>query len=702
MDYETKLNVLTGFVEHRFYILDALNPTIEQENEYRKDEYIDNIEYMTSLMEKPVSKLSKFSDVSWDFNNDYPNAARNVQGAKLRISFSKYTEIPLFVLIEMKVIFELALLNNSIFKLQSKEGQNRTKKVLKANSLITIFENGLAFINEVFKQASHELGLEFIHEKIRSLSDITPDLYHKAATNYDRIKSVELDKFFKYLRSPASVKYIFEKPIAYVELNNLKWKRLANTNTSKKEQVLPDLVFETLSKIASFIIVDFLSAIGTKEKISDVSSLERFNTSDYLSWADQEQVTHEILNGYIAIRLGTKGYSASFVTNMVEPYNWMLNKDSHVMGGRTLREKLWERGYKLNNLREYFNLVAYACTYLVGQYTGMRPSELSEVRVQDCSCLVQDDGVWLIESTIKKHEEETNTGLFDDRWVAIPIVRDAILAASYISKIKASPYLVSNVDTVKPESLPLAMSSNGITWQMNIFISQLLGESIANEIKFNPYMLRHTLTYQLFKAEVGLPLISFQLKHFIDNVSRYTSKGSTSSVTLGYGDIGEMLSRDGSRISTKKSLRRAAEIEAIKTVHNPNGVYYGGKAIEHKKGLIKFFQGYMTEGYTEEEVYEAMVDQGVAVVYVGQGLCYGGREEEYDSSLPCIGTLRCNPARCKQAVVTIKHAPKWREVYTLNKVNLNKPEYSHNREQIEAAMNEAKMVLESLGEELEL
>ena len=150
-----------------------------------------------------------------------------------------------------------------------------------------------------------------------------------------------------------------------------------------------------------------------------------------MSWAKQEQVTHEILNGYIAIRLGTKGYSSSFVTDIVEPYNWMLNKDSNVMGGRALRKKLWERGYKFDNLREYFNLVSYACTYLVGQYTGMRPSELSEIRVQDCSCLVQDDGVWLIESTVKKHKDEISTGLFDDRWVAIPIVKDAILAAAF-------------------------------------------------------------------------------------------------------------------------------------------------------------------------------------------------------------------------------------------------------------------------------
>lgn len=702
MDYETKLNVLTGFVEHRSYILDALDLTKDQNKEYFQHKHADDIEYMTSLIDKPVSKLSKFSDGIWDFNKDYPNAARNVQGPKLRIIFSKYTEIPVFVLIEMKIIFELALLNNSIFKLQKKEGKSRSKKTLKANSLIPIFEIGLTFINEIFRQASYDLGSAFVQERIRTLSDITPDLYYKAAKNYDRVKGVELDRFFKYLRSPASVKYVFEKPIAYVELNSLKWKRLANTNTSKKEQVLPDLVFESLSKMASFIIVDFLNAIGASAKISDPNSLERFNTSNHVSWANEEGVTHEILNAYIAMRLGTKGYPSSFITNIIEPYDWMLKKDSSVMGGRTLRKALKKRGYKLDNLREYFNLVAYACTYVVGQYTGMRPSELSEIRVQDCSCLVQDDGVWLIESTVKKHKDEISTGLFDDRWVAIPIVKDAILAASYISKIKVSPYLISNVDTVKPGSSPQSMASNGITYQMNNFIGQLLGKNIASELKFNPYMLRHTLTYQLFKAEVGLPLISFQLKHFVESISKYTSTGATSSVTLGYGDIGEMLSKDGNRKGDTKSLRRAAELDAIKTAHNPNGTYYGGKASEHKKGLIKTFNGYMAEGYTEDEIYEAMVDQGVAMVYMGQGLCYGGRAEEYDSSLPCIGSLRCNPARCKQAVVTTKHAPKWREVYMLNKNNLNKPEYLESREQILAAMNEAKMVLENLGEAIEL
>lgn len=704
MNSEAKLDVLTHFAEHRFSILNSLNSTKNQNMECSQPEDTGSTTYIDLLMHKPVSKLSRFSDQIWDFNQDYPNAARNVQGAKLRIDFTKYKAIPIYVLTEIKIIFELVLLSNLIFKPQhtGPRTRSRVKGIIKVNSLIPYFESGLTFINEIFKQANNELGYEFVQTKIKTLSDIGPDLYYKAAANYERVKGKELDKFFSYLRSPASLKYVFEKPITYVELNSLPWNKLANANKEKKEQVLPDQVFETLSKVASFIVVDFLNAIGDRDRISDSYSLERFNASNYTSWAYKAGINQEVLNGYIALRLKNKGYSSNFIKNITSSYNWMIDTDSNIKHGSALREVLINRGYTLVGLRDYFNLLTYSCMYLVGQYTGMRPSELAEVRVQNCSCLNEDNGVWLIESSVKKHQSEISTGLFDDKWVAIPIVRDAILAASYIAKIKASPYLVSNIDTVNPNSLPKPMTSGGIRHQINLLIERLLGERTVNEINFNPYMLRHTLTYQLFRAEVGLPLISFQLKHFVDSVSKFTFDGATSSVTLGYGDIGEMLSKDGKRKGSNTSLRRTAELEAIKAAHNPHGIYYGGKANEHTQRLIKMFQGYMAEGYTEDEVYEALVNQGVAVVYMGQGLCYGGRGEEYDSSLPCIGSLRCNPARCKQAVVTSKHAPKWREVYILNKANLNKPEYSYNREQIMAAMNEAKMVLEYLGEAVEL
>lgn len=700
MDKEAKISILTGFVNHRRYIMNELNTAKNLDSDLHPQESIESTTYINALMERSVSKISKFSDNVWDFNSDYPNAAQNVKGAKLRINFLKYKNIPKFVLTELKIILELALLNNLIFRPKLNSRKNNKKGTLKVNSLIPIFEKGLTFINQIFIQISQELGYEFVQTQIKTLSEVNTEHYHEAAKKYEYVKGRELDQFFEYLRSPSAVKYVFDKPLAYVELNSLNWKKLPSTEKKNKEKVLPDNVFENLSKIASLIVVDFLNATGQKSKILDINSLEALYSSKYSSWANQVGVNHEILNAYIAVRLRNKGYSSSSVLSIIEPYDWMLNKNG-LACGLTLRKALTSRNYQLDKLREYFNLVSYSCVYLVAQYTGMRPSELAEVKVKDCSCLVEEHEVWLIKSTVKKHQQEINTGLFDDKWVAIPIVRDAILAASYIAKIKSSPYLISNMDTVSSSNSPIPMGSTGITHQMNNFIVKILDATVANQIKFYPYMLRHTLTYQLFRAEVGLPLISFQLKHFVDSVSKFTSLGATSSVTLGYGEIGEMLSKDGSRTGNK-SLRRSAELEAVKTVHNPNGTYYGGRAVEHKTNLIKLFQGYMAEGYTEEEVYEAMADQGMAIVYVGQGICYGNRNEEYDTTLPCIGSLRCNPARCSQAIVTSKHAPKWREVYILNKANLNKPEYAHNREQIQAAIDEAAMVLNSLGEMVEL
>lgn len=699
MNTETQLNILKNFAEHHHNLIN--NPSLEnglQQSLPKK--YIESREYMTQLMGIPISNISKFSDSTWDFNSNYPNAARNVKGAKLRINFSKYVDVPKFVLTEIKVIFELALLNNTIFKPQS-DGKVKYKKgVLKANTLISIFEYGLTFINEIFKQLNLELGSEYVQTRFKTLSTVSPVYYYNAAKHYERIKSSELDNFFAYLRHPNAIKYVFKKHIPNIDLNNLCWKNRPNTRKIKKKQVLPNNIFEHLSKLTSFIIVDFLNAIGEKSKISDFNSLERFKASKYSSWANNERVNHEILNAYIAIRLRTKGYSSCSVLELIDPYDWMMLKNG-LAGGLTLRKALKNRKYELNKLREYFNLVAYSCLYLVGQYTGMRPSELSEVRVKDCSCLIEDEGVWLIESSVKKHKQEILTGLFDDRWVAIPIVRDAILAASYIAKIKSSPYLASNVDTVLPTSSAKSMASTGITHQINYLIKNLLGEDTANQLKFNPYMLRHTLTYQLFRAEVGLPLISFQLKHFIADIGKFTSTGATTSVTLGYGGIGEILSKDGSRIG-KNSLRHEAELEAIKNVFNPNGTFYGGKANEHKKNLVTLFQGYITNGYTEEEVYEALADHGAAVTNIGNGLCYGNRKDDLDSNLPCIGSLKCNPVRCKHALVTVKHAPKWREIYMVNQANLNKPEYEHLREQMLAVMNEAAMVLDNLGEKVEL
>jgi integrase len=694
MDIDTKLDILTVFVNYRTYLLN-----IEKEVARAKvvKDQLDAFTYVTVLMETPVSKLSKFTDAIWDFNKDFPGAAKNIQGAKLRIDFSKHTEIPLFIITELKVVFNLVFLNPLIFKGLYKKSKSKSK--IKANTIIQQFEYGLAFINEIFRQVNAELGSEFVQDRIQTFPDILPEYYHKAAQNYKRVKGPDLDRFFHFIHQHASEKYVFGKKVPYVELGNLKWKKLADQNKgNKKNQVLPDIVFELLSKNSTFIVIDFLKAIN--EEVQDKGSINRLEVSEK-NWAAEVGLNSKTLAAYVAYRLIMKGYSKSYIENQVVLPEWMLNKHSQLLSISKILELMKDKGYEINNLRQYINLVSYCCNYLVGQYTAMRPSELAGIVVKDSACLVEEE-VWLIKSGNKKTKAVENARLFDDKWVAIPIVRDSIKAASHIVKLKASDYLFSNVDTVQCGQNSESMSSKGIQYQMNHLIERFFGKDIKNKIAFNPYMMRHTLTYQLFKAEVGLPLISFQLKHFVNSVSKFTSTGATSQVTLGYGNIGEMLSNGGNRKNGQKSLRHLAELDAVKAVNNPNGVFYGGKAIEHKKRLKKLFDGYMAAGYSEDEIYEAMVTQGIAIVHMGLGMCYGGREEDFDVSLPCIGSLRCNPARCKHAVVTKEHASKWREVYILNKANLNKPEYEYNRTYIEAAMNEAEMVLNNLGESVQL
>ncbi|MCY1459001.1 hypothetical protein D9M71_764380 [compost metagenome] len=96
-----------------------------------------------------------------------------------------------------------------------------------------------------------------------------------------------------------------------------------------------------------------------------------------------------------------------------------------------------------------------------------------------------------------------------------------------------------------------------------------------------------------------------------------------------------------------------------------------------------------------------MTEQHIAVINVGQGFCYGKRQEGFDASLPCIGGLRCNPFRCKNSVVTEAHAPAWKNVYLQNKRSMADPRLQHSVGHYKAAMDEARMVLRSLGIEVD-
>ncbi|KPB92307.1 hypothetical protein ALQ72_04431 [Pseudomonas syringae pv. maculicola] len=465
--------------------------------------------------------------------------------------------------------------------------------------------------------------------------------------------------------------------------------------SEKTYRILPNDVFEKASREASFAVVDFLSVLG--EPVNDLIALTRQNAKGYSS-AKSQRLTPYNYDLYVALRLRRKGYDSSAMGAAIGAV-----RPDFLSGNRQHDFKAPETLLKLTQVplddefRRYINFISYSTCYLVAQYTGMRPSELSEILVE--SCMEKENDYWLLISNVVKHRQGL-AKLFDDKWVAIPIVRDAIRAACLIAKVKQNPYLFSNVDTVAQGAEPASMSSVGISHQFRSFFQEILTDEEFESLEFSPYTLRHTLAYQMARAELGLPFISHQLKHFGDLIGGAGQNQAFSAVSLGYGAIAEILSKGGR--SGGKTPSQVAEEEYFTSYCDPDGNYAGPNAESHKARMKKVFDGYMAAGYTKEQVIAQMAKKRLAIINVGQGFCYGGQRESHDDSLPCIGALRCNPNRCKNAVVTKVHAPKWREIYVSNSLALSSPSSASTQEELRAAMEEAKGVLEYLGEEVEL
>ncbi|CEL32145.1 tyrosine-type recombinase/integrase [Pseudomonas lactis] len=656
---------------------------------------LEALSWYQALMALPVSKTSVLGDAVWDFNDDHPNAARNVQGAKLRLNFDSYPLLNQSAVLEVKVALYCWL------KMPAATRSFASPRNIKANTAISCMKAGLSFLDTMSGQARQLMTDEFFEVGHHGLTYFDAGMYREAALIHPYAFGPDLKKFFTLVRSPFFEEQIFEEPLPYVQLESLAWAKVLKhvPDSERTYRILPNDVFEKASREASFAVVDFLSTLG--EPVDDLVALTRQNASGY-SLANAQELSRYNFELYVALRLRRKGYDSGAMANALSaafgciPSTFQSGSGRHDFKATETLLKLSDS--KLDDdFRRYINFVSYSACYLVAQYTGMRPSELSEILVE--SCMEQESDYWLLISNVIKHRQGL-AKLFDDKWIAIPIVRDAIRAACLIAKVKQNPYLFSNVDTVAQDAEPNSMSSLGITHQFRAFFEDILTDEEFESLEFSPYTLRHTLAYQMARAELGLPFISHQLKHFGDLIGGAGQNKAFSAVTLGYGAIAEILSKGGR--SSSKTPTQMAEEEYIQSYCDPDGNYAGPNAESHKARMKKVFSGYMAAGYTKEQIIAQMAKKRMAIINVGQGFCYGGQREVFDESLPCIGSLRCNPNRCKNAVVTKAHAPKWREIYVQNSLALSSPNSAGSEEELRAAMEEAKGVLEHLGEEVEV
>ncbi|MCB4796108.1 site-specific integrase [Pseudomonas sp. NP21570] len=656
---------------------------------------LEALSWYQALMALPVSKTSVLGDAVWDFNDDHPNAAMNVKGAKLRLNFESFPSVNQSAILEVKVALYCWL------KMPSALRTFASPRSIKANTAISCMKAGLGFLETMSGQARQLLTEEFFEIGYHGLTYFDAGMYREAARIHPYAFGPDLKKFFTLIRSPFLQGLIFDKPLPYVELESLTWAKVAKLvdESEKTYRILPNEIFEKASREASFAIVDFLSALG--EPVDDLVALTRQNASGY-SLASAQELSSYNFELYVALRLRRKGYDSDAMADALSaafghvPAIFQSGSGRHDFKATETLLKLSDANLD-NDFRRYINFVSYSACYLVAQYTGMRPSELAEILVE--SCLEQENDYWLLISNVIKHRQGL-AKLFDDKWIAIPIVRDAIRAACLIAKVKQNPYLFSNVDTVSEGGVPASMTSVGLTYQFRAFFEEILTDEQFETLEFSPYTLRHTLAYQMARAELGLPFISHQLKHFGDLVGGAGQNKAFSAVTLGYGAIAEILSKGGR--SSSRTPTQMAEEEYILNYCDPDGNYAGPNAVSHKARMKKVFSGYMAAGYTKEQIITQMAKKRMAIINVGQGFCYGGQHEEFDESLPCLGGLRCNPNQCRNAVVTKVHAPKWREIYVQNRLALSSPDSAGVEEELKAAMEEARGVLEHLGEEIEV
>jgi len=646
------------------------------------------IKSLLNIMNLTVSRESLFSDCIWYFPEARKKAAKTLASTRFRIDFGSYEYIPETIVFQLKLVTLMALL---LPQSEIPNGNNKNKS-LKVQSVVPMFRGFLSYLNHVFSGLNKAFGSGVVSDNFQSMEMLKRNHYVDYSDGFETttaaVKGIE--RAFSFFQAERVHKMLFSQHLSFPRLRQTK-AVITNSAIDDRKKILPDHVFEKLSAISGYIIVDFLSKLGVEVADQKSSDLMRNFPFD-MGAARLINIDWVALDNYTMLRLASKNYPYDTALQDIDDASNLMTGQHGVHFYRAALQEYFGNTGAVGEIQEYLDLVYRAAVYMLGQYTGMRPSELVEVRLD--TPLVDSFGVPCIVSHLKKHQDSERM-LFDDKWVCIPAMVDALSAARIISRTRANPYLLSKAETTPFGVEPTYLAATGLKYVLKTYFQQVVPNDYDESSLF-PYVLRHTLAYQLFRADLGLPFISHQLKHFGNLVNAFSAASNKgfSIETLGYGEIGEILSGSSKK---RDSFRHKAEIEAVKAAYDPDANYAGVNGDKHARRMMKIFQGYQASGYTKDEIFEAMAEQGMAIANVGTGMCYGGKSEDFDESLPCIGGLRCNPVRCSNAVVTQAHIPKWREVYIENMKVVESGGDGVSSEQAQEAANEARMVLASLG-----
>lgn len=589
-----------------------------------------------------VSKQSKYGDSVWDWNDNSNPRLKACSSFDLKIDWERLSSLYNLTsgIIEDFKKYAFFRLHYSTVVFPNTKKNAHPGVVVKDVRYLSKFLSHL--------RLSLLVGGESL---INNLSDIEVQDLRDCFETYSMVKTPGLRAVLRNLASETLGRHLDCGALKWnkEDISTLPWKMRKPVPYER----LPEKLFSFLSNKAAADVKQFLKAL--KIKTQDKSPVSGKSNPFLQSFSNFDCVFEK----YVKYRNDL----------------WVDRCSATQFVSRARRE-----GIKIGQIDHLIERARYAARIIIMLYTGARCSEFTGFKL---NCLRRKGEDWVIAGTVIKHRD-INAPAERDEWVAIPIVRDAVNVLKQTARVVRSELLFHShfVLSVVSEKF---MNSTGISKGIRRYIDFVDTGKEWEGVKPYPHQFRNSLVFEMRKASLGLPFITYQLKHAYHAMER-----SINDTTLGYGSLGSN--------AVQKAIADA-HLAVLSEIYHPDSPVAGGGAEQHKKRREAYFGGMTHRGLTIDEVLlHLALEGGMPLTDVGLGYCQGqGAKIVVDgikTDPPCIGGLRCNPVRCQNAVIPEHKLPAWKKALVENESRSNDPAFAYARNHLLEAAEEARSVIE--------
>ncbi|MDQ3801444.1 MAG: site-specific integrase [Acidobacteriota bacterium] len=441
-------------------------------------------------LDSKVSHRSVFADPVWSWEDSSNPRLACYAGDHLTIRWSRLSGMSL-----SEEILEV-LKKYAFFRLVcSKAFFPRTRKNAHPASMVTeigTLGNFLSSLCENLSLSNRSL--------INNLSEIEVQDLRTCLNSYPKSHSRILKSALINLASPFFIEVLNTGSPGWrqSDIETLSWKMPPGGKYGR----LPDELFCLLSNSATEDVTQFLQALKI-QSCEPEPSLDRKGNKFLAAFSDFKRFFGE----YVAYK---KGYRE---------------------GGKGIfRYNYWSVCQK-HKVREFSALLTrarLAAQIIIMLFTGARRSELAGFKL---GCLRRRGEIWFMVGTVIKGGK-IDDSVERDEWVAIPIVRDAVRALKETARLVDAKVLFH--DALMTRNQDTLMSADTMSYNIRTYIKFVDDEGKWTAYKPSAHQFRNSLVYELRKAGLSVPFISYQLKHDYDELER-----SISGITIGYGSLAD-------------------------------------------------------------------------------------------------------------------------------------------------------------------